>query len=454
MLVASKQIPVDASLPVLPACLDGHAVLTACRAQLPQLEEGVKAQDWCKAHLIEALYHPGRYVRVVYALLSDPETPEHRYWPEGQLVYLHAPVRQPVSRRGTVLHLAGEDVEAYRFPNDRRLRGLRNFARRDSCVQAMEGWIGGGVGGGRIEPDSLQRLLVRYVPEQKWIVRLRAELTGSNHAKRTKCRLAVRAASPTVIAALEARHNLLNESPKETGPRFQIPRVVGVDRDGGLLATQWIRGDNIVEALDGGDVAGVLGEVASRLLSLHVEPASDLPRVDRVALLQRAEHAVGDLQVVAPSRREQLDSVWQRLQSTLKRVVGARVALIHNDFHWKQLTIKRDRFALLDLERLAAGDPLLDVVNFATQLQMLGYRPEYSVDVATADRWCRTFLDKWERCGGEPVDETRLTCYAALFRLELARGMMRHLRTGWPDLLASCVDRCSEELVDGGGAAS
>ncbi|MFQ5495273.1 MAG: hypothetical protein ACE5EX_07805, partial [Phycisphaerae bacterium] len=140
MLATSPHHPVDRSLPGLIPCLDPILVLDACKEQLVREEASVR-DAWREARMIEALYHPQRYLRVVYVLLSDPKTPANRHWPVGQLVYLQTPVREPMSRRGCVVTIGGEKAEAYRFPNDRRLRGLRTFTQREQCTQMWQQWL-------------------------------------------------------------------------------------------------------------------------------------------------------------------------------------------------------------------------------------------------------------------------------------------------------------------------
>ena len=108
---------------------------------------------------------------------------------------------------------------------------------------------------------------------------------------------------------------------------------------------------------------------------------------------------------------------------------------------------------MLDLERMAVGDPLIDVANLAIQLRMLGHRPEFSMDVATARRWAQEFLDRWQSVSGEPINPTRYQCFAAISLLVLARGMMRHLRDGWRALARVCVELAEGQLAAAGREA-
>jgi len=450
MLIAPHEYPSDQCVAALAGMLDEQVVLDACRMQLTRGQSINDQKDWCVAKRIETLYHPNRYVRVVYVLLSDLDTPTSRYWPTGQLVYLHAPARETLSRRGEMIQIDGQDVEAYLFPNDRRLRGVRHFAGRESCVEVWQKWLNASGNQATLKVDTLQRLLVRYVPEQKWIVRLRAELDGwSDHRGSNKKRIAIRAGSPESIDKLARRHQALAEPTASTGPRFLVPDVVGTSKDNGLLGVEWIRGHHLIDAIQDQGCEDILLGIATRLQTLHKHNIVGLERITKTDMAQRMDACCIDLATAYPAQQSALTSIrrlWERMflltGNTTER------GTVHNDFHWNQLSIKRDRYALFDLERMAYADPLLDVANFASQLLMLGHRPESGVKLSEAQRWQDMFLANWQQVTGESMDRHRLRCYAAISKLDLARGMMRHLRPGWKNLADCCIHLSIEDLKD------
>ncbi len=450
MLIAPHEYPADHVVTSLPSLLDEQAVLDACRSQLVRGRDEGEKHDWCAAKRIETLYHPNRYVKVVYALLSDPNTPANRYWPTGQLVYLFAPARESASRRGEIIHVGGQDVEAYQFPNDRRLRGVRNFAGRESCVEVWQNWLRASGIQATVKIDTLQRLLVRYVPEQKWIVRLRAELDGwSDHRGSNKQRIAIRSASPESIEKLTHRHRALAKLSTNPESSFQVPAVVGASIDKGLLGVEWIRGHQVIEAINDQGCEEILHGIAKRLHALHHYKFEGLDRVTPDDFIKRIESACTDLSTAHPAQKDALASIKTLWTNSFQQLSESKdVATIHNDFHWNQLSIKRDRYALFDLERMAIGHPLLDVANFSSQLLMLGHRPELNVKLCDATHWRETFLTSWEKITDEPIDRQRLGCYAALSKLDLSRGMMRHLRPGWKVLADRCIQLAKDDLND------
>ena len=427
------------------ARLDPNVVLAACREQLSSVDQTRRAA-WRDVRVVEALYHPQRYARVAYAFVTDPATPAQRVWPEGDVVYVHAPVRPPMSRRGTTLHIDGLDLEAYRFPNDRRLRGLRRFAGASDAIRYWQGWIDRKSPSTTIDAASLQRILWRYVPEHKWVIRLRAEVTDSQSNARSKRRIAVRCASPDSCRRLLHRHLAVSSVARDAGDTFHVPPVVGSDIDNGILAVEWNRGDALLDLLQSGSSAELLSEVAKAVAAFHQTTLEDIESTTPKRLMLELRAAGDELSLAHPDLTQRIDDLVRNVETRSSQISCDETATLHNDLHVGQVRIKRGRIAILDLERMVKGDPLIDVANFALQLQMLGHRPEFNVDCATADQWAFEFVDAWARQSGKPIDPIRFSCYAVRSLISLAHGMVRHLRLGSRALAERCIETAQTKL--------
>ncbi|MFQ5412737.1 MAG: hypothetical protein ACE5EC_10590, partial [Phycisphaerae bacterium] len=266
----------------------------ACREQLTHVPSEERS-SWACCRVVEALYHPDRYIRVAYALLDDETIPPNRNWPQGQIVYVHAPLREPMSRRGQVLRLDNTEVEVYLFPNDRRLRGLRKFQGRVDAVNVWQNWIDESSDDFRMSPDTLRRVMIRYVPEQKWIVRLRARGVETGSGNASKRSIAVRLASSDSCEALMQRHQSLAAQIAEFNVPFTVPAVIGADLNGGLLATEWIKGKSLVESLQVESPQDVMRRVAEVMSSFHGLAGDQLPMLSGSGMRRRVQMAVADL---------------------------------------------------------------------------------------------------------------------------------------------------------------
>ncbi len=166
MLMNRADWPADPSFAEIFPILAPPGMLRLLREQLVG-EDADRRASWTNCRVIEALYDPGEHVRVAYVLSCGESIKPQRAWPEGDVVYIRSPVRAPMSRRGTVARVGRLKLEVYRFPNDRRLRGLRKFARRDTAAASWQRWLGEDEPAIELQTDTLRRALMRYVPEHK-----------------------------------------------------------------------------------------------------------------------------------------------------------------------------------------------------------------------------------------------------------------------------------------------
>jgi hypothetical protein len=439
------ELPTEDARCRVTASLSPRSVLDVCREQLPAVEPQIR-QSWQHCHAIEALYHPGRYVRIAYALLAEEAAPPERFWPKDCLCYFHWPVRRPMPRRGAVVHLNGCDVETYCFPDDRRLRRLRRFTRKRVIGRLWRSWVDGRDALAEADHGPVQRQLIRYVPEHKFVARLRARTLRERSSDAPHSSIALRICSPETCRALAWRHSAVAKLVRGTSKYLHVPDLVGVDAGGGLVAVEWVRGHGLLEKLRTGESTAVMRRMAEVLRSFHRVPSAGIRHLLPRDLCRRVDNAVSDLGVTCPELKPRLASLAAELRGRLKAVCDLEPVTLHNDLHWNQVRIHRNRYALLDLERMCTGDALVDVANFATQVRMLGFRPEYDVETVSATRWAAEFLTQWARVVGRPVAPDRFHLYAAISLLTLARSMMRHLRPGWRALAGRCVEQAEAEL--------
>jgi len=355
--------------------------------------DGAAPDRWTQCRVIEALYDPGARLRIAYALCPSDDVPDARVWPQADVAYIHYPVRSPVSRRGLVLNADGAECELYWFPNDRRLRGLRRFAGRQGAAGTWARWLAEDEPNLRLLPDTLRRSLVRYVPEQKWIARLRTRCDDLISAGQVKRAIAVRSASPPECRRIFSRNIALRRVFGDADGTFALPRPLTLDVHSGLLAVDWVWGESLVEHLGARGPDFAFSRVAEGLGALH---AARIPEVDRFTdddLLSASARAADDLSAAVPQWRALLAGLTRDLGGTRPSAASAPPeALIHNDFHWNQLCFKRARAYLLDLDRLCLGDALVDVANLAVQLMMLPHRDELAVAPPEARQWADCFL--------------------------------------------------------------
>ncbi len=436
MLTRSSDYPADPAFADLFPRLAPADILPALRAH------GAPEGEACR--VLEALYDPGRQIRLAYGV-GPVDFDHRRVWPDGEVFALHYPVRPPMSRRGKVVALGPFDVELYHFPNDRRLRGLRKFAGRERAAEVWQTWIDNDEPGLSLEAESLRRGLLRYVPEQKWIIQLQGRCTATHSNEVVKRAISVRSSAIENCRALQRRARDLRRASRVEDGAFRFQKPVALDEEHGLLAMRWVWGNALVDLLRQNPVNAVMERVARGLNALHNTPLEHLDVIKAYQRITMLRHVTDDLCAGYPRQAGAVNHVISGALTSVPAIPTQR-ATLHNDFHWNQIRGRLDRMTLLDLERCQLGDPLIDVATFVAEINMLPHRSGTGVTSEDARLWIKAFVEAWGGVTGAPIDAARLRWYAVGATMSLARGMMRHLRCGWPTIVDHCLDQASHLL--------
>lgn len=437
MLIQAPDIPTDDRLGDLAAAFDPAAVLEACRRDLNRVPIEQR-ERWGECRFIEAFYHPRRYFRAAFALLSDTSTPPNRYWPEATIIYVHTRPRTPVSARGQQMTIRGLDVETYAFPNDRRLRSARKFQGRESAFEAWQRWLVASGDSFRIAPETLRRVMIRYVPEKRWVLRLRCRgLEGDGSPGKRS--IAVRCATVPQCREVVRRHRIVSGSAAGSGIR--VPALAGYDDEHGIMATEWMRGDDLATLLASESSAHLVASAAVATSRFHDLPAPLEIVNSWQAGLNVIESSCHDLEVVLPELRSQLDAISWAAKETCSGAAHDENVLLHDDLHPWQFRVRGDELSILDLDRVCRGSAAADVANFAIQLECLAERSDSDLSSESSQALAALFVRAYESESGRTMEDAELRFHSVAALLKLANGMMRHLRPNWRSFANHCVHR-------------
>jgi hypothetical protein len=187
----------------------------------------------------------------------------------------------------------------------------------------------------RVHPTTL-----RFKPERRAVWRVDLALRDGDYTRRS---LAARVMPPDEAHRVaDARQRLPESAP--------VPKLIAAERERGVLLEEWLdvgqpAPDDFGHAADAGEL----------LALLHRTPVPDdapaRPRAD----------AGGALALFEP---------WPALAELARAIPAAEdgppVAWTHGDFHPDQVVPRQDAsgHALLDLDRIAAGDPARDLASW------------------------------------------------------------------------------------------
>ena len=320
------ELPEDAALPQLRRLFDAEWVCAAFLERLPA--HYGEPQRIGIRHFIHSI---GRSAMVSYEVAWA----QQRYLPPE---YFVAKVN------------GGGGIALARYPADSRLPGLAAAARPGTALELAKEHI-------LATPPRRARVqLIRYRPEFRAVLR---HILG-------RVRLYARVMRPADVAPFLAAHALAAQS------SFVVPGLAGSWDEGGIVWLTEVRGRDLRGRIRKGRFPDPLRLLAGLETLWAVPPQG---RRLRAFSLERAY--LRALRSFRHNLRDYADSLrsLNALASSLDGFTrGWRpTGMAHNDFYDDQLLAMGDgRLALVDLEDIAPGDPLLDVGNFLAHLRWSG----------------------------------------------------------------------------------
>lgn len=416
-------IPNDTAMPALHTTAQPRAMLRHCQQAL--LSEAVEVRDsWSKCVPTEAVYQPGRACRIAYQLFGDdPDRPDIVYarWAvEGARD--HASAARVETPDGS--------FELYRYPRDRRLRGIRDMRRGDWLQAESSRWCRARFGAGIFADGSWRCSPIKYVPESRLVCRLKGEWrsdsagTGPDGTSRW-LRAYVRLSRVADVTAQSRGIERLHRAFTERGGPLRIPTVIGIRPDQNLLATDFVRGEAFRDALKHGG-GSAIDHAMEALVTVNQVCSDSMEGDDRRPEIA-ASTVLTELAAANPDNRAASSALepWSRSRPALPR----DMLRIHGDLHAGQLILKGEHVWLVDWDRTRPGDPTRDVMNLAAEFDATDILAAAAPDPGV-DHWAVRCVEAWRRAGGRILPASG-RWWAVRAHVLRAWGLMRHLRTGW-----------------------
>ena len=380
------ELPDDPALPQLPTLFDSEWICAAFLEQLPA--------DYGKPERISIhhfIHNIGRRAVVSYQVAW----PADRYLPPEYFV-------AKTNGKGS--------VELARYPLDSRLPGLVAAAEPNGVLELANEHV-------LTMPARRARVqLIRYRPEFRAVLRHRLG----------RVRLYARVMRPADVDGFLTTHEVVTKT------AFVAPGLAGCWHDGGIVWLTEIRGKDLRRRIRKGKLPDPM------LLLDGLESLWEVPQPGfgiRPASLKRAYSRA------LRSFRHNLRDHYVSLQE-LNALAGALDAFVqswrpssmaHNDFYDDQLLLLEDgRIALVDLEDIGPGDPMLDVGNFLAHLRW----SSRSSNQVRADN-CKRFHDDMRLAALERFrwDAHDLALREAVCLFRICTNVIRHPKPDWKSRL-------------------
>ena len=251
------------------------------------------------------------------------------------------------NQRFTLLQEEAGAVRVFCFPDDPDLPGLASAADPETALELVKRHVMA------IPPRRMRVEVVRYRPGNHAVLRHRLG----------KARFYARVMKPPAMAALLDAAELVARS------SFSVPRIAGCWREGAVVWTSEIPGQNLRQYIRAGkqpDPDALLGGLES-LWAIPAEAGNGHP-FNLSGRYRGAKQEIKNAVQGYEDARLEFDRAVAALDPFIRSWQPAGTA--HNDFYDDQMLVLPDgRLVLVDFEETGPGDPMLDVGNFLAHLR-------------------------------------------------------------------------------------
>ena len=264
--------------------------------------------------------------------------------------------------------------------------------------------------------------MVSYRPERRLVARVSLRLR--RESERVRRDVFVRyypdGRGEKVAANLSALHRVVPS-----------PEPLGTALDGRLSVETALDGAPLAERAETADPV----ELAALLTALHQGPPPPGSGRTLVAVALAATRAVEHLRAVLPATAS--DGRTVELILARPPAPSAVARLVHGDLHSEQIHLTSHGPALLDVDRLGAGDPMVDLGSLAADLRVRGHH-------RLAEHVVNLYLD-----AAPAGDPGALAVAVGCGLVERALLAFRTLQPGWPETVPAVLAEAAAVLAAG-----
>lgn len=187
--------------------------------------------------------------------------------------------------------------------------------------------------------------------------------------------------------------------------------------------------------------------VANWLARLHAIPVPEMKGSTRTRANADVRRFYEELAELMPSEAARLKHICDQLLKKSERAWTDQAALLHGDFHPKNIFINEQQVIAIDFDHHFAGDPAWDVAYLGCQMQLNGFFQKGDFDYfrPVIRHFIETYLDAHPSCNRESFYD-RLSLYSARSLYESLHYELCVLKTGKLTILEPLLARCQLHL--------
>lgn len=433
-----RHVPADAALPHLSRLLDLAAVGAVASEILTRRERRPARVRDCTVERVK--YRPGRNAVVAYRLRV--ETPGAFAPVERLLCLATYPAAEAAARAekagggaasDDVQWVPAWDTLARVFPADRKLPALAALADAATALReqlpplAAVRWpSGAGV-------RNARHRVVSYFPDHTCTVRMDADVILPEGAVTPWQVYGKTRYDDAGAATFRVMQGLAAEA--REGVAFARP--LAYDPSTRVLWQEGVPLPTLHETLAShGGSAALLSRVARAVAALHSSEIGRLPP-DAGTVFDDIGSAVAIVGRAVPDCAARTERLARALRARASNLPPASRATLHGDLHSRNVLVGPSRVALIDLDRVHAGDPTRELGSLLAEFAWRDCAMGRPFDSRTVGALLEGYA---EGARSVPEPSALLWHFAAALLHERARRAVTSLKPGWRDALPAALD--------------
>lgn len=404
--------------------------------------------------MIHAKYRPGKNCLASYLLkINDLKTGQRReqivtalFCRAGESRRLFEDARErpivPIALGALsdgLFHLPELEAVVWAFPNDRKLTGLPVLTDAQRLRSEILPEVVARNFGDDCEIVDLTKNLIHYVAERACMVRVeldtRRRRTGARDSRvlfgKTYC-------LDEAETAWRGLQDLWESEARRHG-RLLIPQPAAYQPGIKTIWQMGLKGRTLVEYHAwSARFSELLTDAGRAVATLHQTEISFVPPFERVEVISKLESSAALIAKVRPSCREPLRELVGHLIAGFNSIEQRPVVTLHGDLHLKNFFVTNDQVALIDLDNIGRGDPLLDVGSFVAAIHYRGLLEGRAVE--ERELVARQFIEAYRANVAWTVSPSALNWYvAAALISERAYRCVTRMKAGRLEILDDLV---------------
>ena len=224
----------------------------------------------------------------------------------------------------------------------------------------------------RLSDKKLRAEIVRYKPERRAVIKLDTRAKNRTTGEKIPLTVYARCYADDRGGTIGPLMTALSETGALLDQPVIVPSPISYILEKRVLLTRSIEGRPLSDCMSSGEAELFLTKSGAALSWIHSVKYEQLKPLSNSDYLHEVCATADSLSQIVPSQAALIKELKSALVKKLSPEIESSIGLIHGDFYSDQVLVSSvDRpVAVIDFDRVAYGDQLIDLANFCADLRL------------------------------------------------------------------------------------